>query len=691
MANAPLDKPNQENNLLENLFDNDIKLDETQKKKTKRVFDKVVPLVIDTAKQVSDEFKELYREIYYGGSYFDRLKVKSTDFEFDLNIVFQTPKTSCPVITELGDDVRRPNFGSILCQRTSSEAWNNLIVTDRQGNLAVSPKKMFKLLHRSIDQALQILNKQVTVDNETVTVTRSTGAPVILNVRGPGVKFTVDLVPAFKFAMSDLGIKCADLKTRVGDIITDFGCNVKTFMAIALKNADSDRFEVDFHDVERGILSATGGCVYKVIMLIKYLRDLKGGTMTNLWSHLLKTQVMHHVLRQDMSYWNNSNLQTCFIDCLTNLWIGLEKGLISDIFFPEFNMLDRIDGKMRKQLVSWLDGMIRKYHRSGSIAAVFPDLAIASDVQGVLPYLQQLSISQSAELSQINNTKEKIKPVCEPCGMTFTGVESRDQHVQSKRHLAKVEPLPMNKASISSIQTVKDEVNSTITCQVKFSGVESREEHLRSKRHLAKVTNNTFGDQKLSCDLCGVSFSGEESQGDHMRSKKHLAKVSSNQLVGDSTETKSMLSCDLCGLSFTGVESQEEHLRSKKHLAKVLSQTVNAFDESRLSCDPCGLTFSGIDSQGDHMRSKKHITKVADQDMRLNREEKHKLSCSPCGVSFSGEESQEEHMRSKKHMSKINQSTDAPELACQPCGMVFTGAKSMEEHLKSKKHMNKVA
>ena len=37
-------------------------------------------------------------------------------------------------------------------------------------------------------------------------------------------------------------------------------------------------------------------------------------------------------------------------------------------------MLDRIDGKIRKQIVSWLDGMIRKYHRSGSITAVFPDL-----------------------------------------------------------------------------------------------------------------------------------------------------------------------------------------------------------------------------------------------------------------------------------------------------------------------------
>ena len=51
-------------------------------------------------------------------------------------------------------------------------------------------------------------------------MTRSTGgAPVILNVEGPGgVKFTVDLVPAFKFDLTELKIACQDLHQRVTEI-----------------------------------------------------------------------------------------------------------------------------------------------------------------------------------------------------------------------------------------------------------------------------------------------------------------------------------------------------------------------------------------------------------------------------------------------------------------------------------------
>ena len=59
-------------------------------------------------------------------------------------------------------------------------------------------------------------------------------------------------------------------------------------MAIALQNASSDRFEIDFHDIERGILNKSGGRVYKVIKMMKYLRDTKGGNIAKLWSHLLK-------------------------------------------------------------------------------------------------------------------------------------------------------------------------------------------------------------------------------------------------------------------------------------------------------------------------------------------------------------------------------------------------------------------
>ena len=52
-------------------------------------------------------------------------------------------------------------------------------------------------------------------------------------------------------------------------------------------NGDKEKFQLDFHDLEREILY-NRGCVKKVIKLIKYLRDQRGGPMLKLWSHLIK-------------------------------------------------------------------------------------------------------------------------------------------------------------------------------------------------------------------------------------------------------------------------------------------------------------------------------------------------------------------------------------------------------------------
>ena len=44
---------------------------------------------------------------------------------------------------------------------------------------------------------------------------------------------------------------------------------------------------------------------------------------------------MRHVIRQDRDYWKIDNLNICFVDCIRNLWIGLQKGVIADVFFPD--------------------------------------------------------------------------------------------------------------------------------------------------------------------------------------------------------------------------------------------------------------------------------------------------------------------------------------------------------------------
>ena len=280
---------NNENKLLEELYIRKIRLDEEKDRKCQRVLTEVLKTVIDKAKEKSHDFIELFKEIYYGGSYYDNLKVRSTDFEFDLNIVFKIPKHTEWSLTNLGVDVRRPNFAHLQTkEHPHSGAWNKILCQDREGNLVVSPGKMFKILQSAVDRAITDIGNLVVVDMERYRVTRATGAPVILKVQGPGIKFTVDLVPAFKFELYHLKAASSEVNERVTHILTKFNIYVDNFMLIALKNASPDSLEVDFHDIERQLLAKRGGCVYTVIKLIKYLRDSKGGTMTRLWSHLLK-------------------------------------------------------------------------------------------------------------------------------------------------------------------------------------------------------------------------------------------------------------------------------------------------------------------------------------------------------------------------------------------------------------------
>ena len=82
---------NKEIHLLEGLYTREIKLDEEDEKKAVKVLEIILKRLLEIAKVKSEDFKELFREIYYGGSYYDKLKVKSTDFEFALNIVFHNP------------------------------------------------------------------------------------------------------------------------------------------------------------------------------------------------------------------------------------------------------------------------------------------------------------------------------------------------------------------------------------------------------------------------------------------------------------------------------------------------------------------------------------------------------------------------------------------------------------------------
>ena len=44
---------------------------------------------------------------------------------------------------------------------------------------------------------------------------------------------------------------------------------------------------------------------------------------------------MNQVVEKESNYWDNSKLATCFFHSMSNLWIGLQKEIIKDVFYPD--------------------------------------------------------------------------------------------------------------------------------------------------------------------------------------------------------------------------------------------------------------------------------------------------------------------------------------------------------------------
>ena len=162
----------------------------------------------------------------------------------------------------------------------------------------------------------------------------------VINVKEDGnLLFEIDLVPAFILGPDNFSENSTAKKNllRFGE---KFGLEIKTFLAISLRKVKNikGRFEIDFHDLEREILSDKENAK-KVIRLIKYLRNKSGGQAKELKSFLIKTVVMNKILTESDEYWNNKNLDSSFVDCLTSLKNGLKKRFIPDVFYPKVTKL----------------------------------------------------------------------------------------------------------------------------------------------------------------------------------------------------------------------------------------------------------------------------------------------------------------------------------------------------------------
>ena len=114
----------------------------------------VLNLVIYNMRQSTPHFDHQFQILYYGGSYFDGLKIRSSCQEYDINIVF---KTSDVKIVDLGTDQAKPNFCKLELTSNSRSDAEDSICYEHRHRQYLSPEKMYQMVQSSLDRALDCL------------------------------------------------------------------------------------------------------------------------------------------------------------------------------------------------------------------------------------------------------------------------------------------------------------------------------------------------------------------------------------------------------------------------------------------------------------------------------------------------------------------------------------------------------
>ena len=152
---------------LKRIVDENVKLDQKEANKYETVLRLVLAELILVMKETSTVFSDLFDEVYFGGSFFDGLKVASTMQEFDINIIFKL--ASSVALVDLGKDERKPNFANLRMSSWFGFSRSEQAVSVQRpsdGYYYLSPTNLFSLLHDAAEAALARLEGTVHIDGK---------------------------------------------------------------------------------------------------------------------------------------------------------------------------------------------------------------------------------------------------------------------------------------------------------------------------------------------------------------------------------------------------------------------------------------------------------------------------------------------------------------------------------------------
>ncbi|KAG5896340.1 hypothetical protein JTB14_005821 [Gonioctena quinquepunctata] len=350
-----------------------ISLSEDEKKRNNTILKELLGLITQKMREKDNLFKEMYFRVFFGGSYYDGLRVGQPD-EFDLDLLLSLPKIVEPVLTTSN----KPGYVHLK--------FNEIIKFYKQADLVTRYKGLDKLIdektqYLEVPKVLRWMERVVTLALNTFDkhidgrfILKSSQGPFYAKICKGGPAFTlkvegrisgkiveldIDLVPCFVFGKEQWpvnGFRANPEKKKrnlyrvqnpTGDIKPkrryynnrtmkihpiflnyksgDPNANKPEFFIVPkpLKNVtNSDRYwRLSFQEQEREIIDGKK-TLKPTVKLLKRMRDILGHKC--IASYYIKTVLLWQTDKRGEDFWNNSlsfvfmSILRDYYDCLKN-------------------------------------------------------------------------------------------------------------------------------------------------------------------------------------------------------------------------------------------------------------------------------------------------------------------------------------------------------------------------------------
>ena len=322
--------------MIQEILGANVKLDSNEEELYQKVFNKVSKTVLKKAKELDKHLPVLFNSANYDAAYEQGFKAKGKHSTFTLYIDFKLPTTKWKLVG-LGEDVSRPADCALhIPEPSSQEAWKSLIEEDKEGRAIVSPSKLIAVLVRAVDLALTNIKNSVKIGKDNYSVSRlQQQSSEYLHVKGPGINFTVELLPCFTLQMKHLKGFPA-LKKIVEDVMTKAGVDIKAFKVIASSTIPGNKLEATFPDIEQSLLKSSG-CLRDVMTMLQHHVATKIGVLPKSLAWVLRACFLQLVIEhaEDNEFWRMSSIEARTADCINIIAEHTQKNYVADIFFPQ--------------------------------------------------------------------------------------------------------------------------------------------------------------------------------------------------------------------------------------------------------------------------------------------------------------------------------------------------------------------